>query len=220
MYSLHYHRLIRTTALAAALLAAPAWAQVPSSPVKVEAPAGTYVIDPTHASLTWKVNHLGLSNYTARFTRMDATLTFDPAAPEKTVVKATVHLTSIETDYPNKEKKDFNKVLATDAKWFNAMKFPAITFASAKVEKTGDATAKLHGDLTFLGVTKPLVMDVTYNGSMKEHPFTKSGALGFSAVGSLKRSDFGMTNGAPYVGDEVSFAIEAEFMQEKEAKAQ
>lgn len=180
---------------------------------KIEAPAGTYVLDPTHASITWKVNHLGLSNYTARFTKMDATLTFDPAHPELTTVTATIEPSSVKTDYPHPEQKDFDKELATGPEWFNAMKFPAITFHSTKVEKTGDTTAKLYGDLNFLGVTKPIVLNATYVGSMKSHPFTKMGAIGFSATGSIKRSDFGMKGGLPYVGDDVNITIEAEFGQ-------
>lgn len=181
---------------------------------KVEAPAGTYTIDPTHASLTWKVNHLGLSNYTARFTKIDATLQFDPEHPELTTVKAVVNPTSLETDYPNPQKTDFDKELSTGDKWFNAMKFPAITFTSTKVERMGDNKAKLHGDLNLLGVSKPIVLDVTYNGSMKEHPYSKSGALGFSATGTIKRSEFGMKEGIPHVGDEVAIAIEAEFFEQ------
>lgn len=204
--------MLRITSVAAltALACTSAFAEV-----KVDAPAGTYKIDPTHASLTWKVDHLGLAKYTARFTKIDATLTFDPAHPEQTAVSASIDPASVRTDFPYPEKKDFDKELATGDQWFNNAKFPAIVFTSTKVEKTGERTAKMHGDLNFLGVSKPVVLDVTYNGSMKEHPYAKAGAIGFSAVGNIKRSDFGMKNGIPHIGDDVQIAIEAEFFEQK-----
>lgn len=205
-----FARHMSTSAVCAVLLASHAVA----APLKVEAPAGNYKNDPTHTSITWKVNHLGLSHYTARFTKMDATLSIDPAHPEQASVKAVIDPASIRTDFPYPEQKDFDKELATSDQWLNDMKFPAMVFTSTKVERTGDSTAKLYGTLNLLGVNKPVVLDVTYNGSMKEHPYTKTGAIGFSATGSLKRSDFGMTNGLPFVGDEVNFAIETEFFEQ------
>lgn len=182
---------------------------------KFEAPEGLYKIDPTHASLTWKINHMGLSNYTARFTKFDASLAFRPDAIETSKLEVTIDPLSVETDYPKPEEKDFNKKISTHEELLNAGKFPDIVFTSTSVEKTGDMTGKVTGDLTMLGVTKPVTLDVTFNGSMKEHPFTKQGALGFSATGTLKRSEWGMDYGTPNVGDEVQLIIEAEFLEEK-----
>ena len=183
----------------------PAAAQLAS-----DVPAGTYKIDPTHASLTWKVSHMGMSNYTARFTKLDATLAFDPAKPETAKLTATVDPTSIRTDYPFVEKENFDKVLVESAKWFNAGVAKTITFNSTAVKMTGAKTADVTGDLTLLGVTKPVVLKVTFNGGMKEHPFTKKPAIGFSATGVVKRSEFGMGNAIPVVGDDVTLLIEAE----------
>ncbi len=176
-----------------------------------ELPAGVYSLDETHASLTWKVSHLGLSNYTARFTNFDADLTLDPAAPENSSLTATIDPMSIETDYPHVEKKDFNKKLATGEDWFNAVAHPQITFKSTALTKTSDTTGTMTGDLTFLGVTKPVTLDVTLNGAMASHPFTNQPALGFSARGSLERSDWGMEAYLPNIGNEVEIIIEAEF---------
>lgn len=175
-------------------------------------PSGFYKMDPTHASLTWKVNHMGLSNYTARFTKFDIDLMVDTQDITKSQVKATIDPTSIRTDYPNAAEKDFDKKLSQDSGWFNAEQYPEITFSSATIEKTGDNTGTLTGDLTFLGVTKPVTMDVTLNGVLGNHPFANKPAIGFSASGSIKRSDFGMGTYIPTVGDEVSFVIEAEFI--------
>ena len=93
-------------------------------------PSGIYKLDKSHASLTWKVSHLGLSNYTARFTKFDADLLFDAMTPENSKIKVTIDPTSVRTDYPNSDKKDFDKQLSTDAGWLNGKQFPEITFLS------------------------------------------------------------------------------------------
>jgi len=180
----------------------------------VDVPAGSYKLDPTHASITFKVSHLGLSNYTARFKKFDADLTFDPAKPEGSKLNVSVDPMSITTDYPFPDQKDFDNKLATDEKFFNAGAHPEITFTTTSIEMTGDKTAKVTGELAMLGVTKPVILDVTLNGAMKEHPFAKKPALGFSGTGTIKRSDFGFDHLVPMVGDEVTLLIEAEFLQE------
>jgi polyisoprenoid-binding protein YceI len=175
-------------------------------------PAGTYKMDRAHSSLTWKVNHFGLSNYTARFTRFDAILEIDPARPEKAKVLVSVDPTSVRTDYRSAEGRDFDKELGEAERWFNAKKFDQITFSSTGVERTGETTARVTGSLTMLGITKPLAIEVTLNGA-KQHPTAKVPALGFSAVAKLKRSDFNIMFMLPLVGDEVTLLIEAEFLK-------
>ena len=175
-------------------------------------PAGVYEMDPTHASLIWKVDHLGLAKYTARFTKFSSKIQFDNQDPMNSKVIADIDPRSIKTDYPNPEEKDFDKVLSEDTAWFNTKKFPSITFKSTKLEKTSENTGKLTGNLTFLGVTKPVTLDVTLNKALGNHPFANKPALGFSATGNIKRSDFGMTKYIPTVGDNVDIIIEAEFV--------
>lgn len=197
---------------ATALLATSAcFAQTPpANPVL----AGTYKVDPTHVSLTFKVSHFGLSNYTARFATVNASLTYDPADPTKSQVTASIDPTSIRTDHPVAETKiDFDKELAGD-KWFNAAKFPAVTFKSTKIEVTGERTGRMTGDLTLLGVTKPVTLDVTLNAAMDAHPMRKVPVLGFSASGAIDRTAFGLSAYAPYVGAEVKIQIEAEFLKQ------
>ncbi len=177
-----------------------------------DAPAGTYKIDPAHASVHFKVSHLGLSSYTARFIRFDATLTIDPTKPDAAKLEATVDPTSLRTDYPFADKKDFDKVLIEDAKWLNATVAKSISFKSTGIKMTGPNTADVIGEISLLGVAKPLTLKTTFNGALKEQPFAKKPAMGFSAVGTIKRSDFGMVNLIPSVGDEVQIVIEAEFL--------
>jgi polyisoprenoid-binding protein YceI len=200
-------RLILASAL---LLAAPGLAFAQMTPVQ-DMPAGVYVLDDSHTSLTWRVNHLGLSNYTARFTKMSAELTFNPANPENSKLVASVDPTSIRTDYPNAAEKDFDSVLANDKSWFNAGEFSSIKYETTKIERTGENTGKMHGTLTMLGVSKPLTLDVTFNGAYAKKPFAEVPALGFSAKGVVKRSEWGMATYVPNIGDDVEIWIETEF---------
>lgn len=177
------------------------------------AASGSYVLDKTHASLVWKVSHLGLSNYTARFTDFDATLDFNKEDPTKSKLVVTINPMSVETDYPNPQEKDFDKELATAKEWFNAGKFPKITFVSTSIEKTSEREGKVHGDLTFLGVTEPFTLDVTFNGAFAQHPYTKKSALGFSGHTIMKRSDWGFDSNIPFIGDDVEIFVEVEFGQ-------
>ena len=198
---------LTTTALSFVALGASA--QTPG-----DVPAGTYKLDPTHASVVWKVSHLGLSNYTARFGKLDATLMYDPADPTKSQLTATVDPASVKTEYPNAATKDFDKELRDDPRFFKVGQFPEIKFVSTKLEKTGEKTGKMTGDLTFMGQTKPVTLDVTFNGSFKEHPMSKKAALGFSATGTVKRSAYGMDAMIPFIGDDVTVLIETEFQRQ------
>jgi len=201
--------LMTAAVMFAALATAPAYAN--DMTAWKDMPAGIYTVDKTHASLIWKVSHAGLSNYTARFKSYDAEINFDPADITKSSVTAKIDPTTLETDYVATAEKDFNKNLITKEEWFNAGKFPEITFKSTKIEVTGENTGKIHGDLTFLGVTKPVTLDATFNGAYALQPFSKKPAMGFSATGSLNRSDFGMSTYVPMIGDKVDIIIEAEF---------
>ena len=193
---------------AMALLAGPAAAQG-------AAPAGAYAVDKTHATIQWQGLHNGLSWYTARFTAFDIQLTFDPADVTKSKVTASIDPKSIETDFlktrPAGNTTDFNTELATGDRWFNAGKFPTITFASTAVTKTGANTGKMTGNLTFLGVTKPVTLDVTYNG-FKSFPAPRKSKVGFRAVGSINKTQWGMPTGGP-IADDVKIEINAEFEQ-------
>lgn len=206
--------MTRTALMTAALMftalaTAPAYAN--DMTAWKDMPAGVYTVDKTHASLIWKVSHAGLSNYTARFKSYDAEINFDPADITKSTVTAKIDPATLETDYVATAEKDFNKNLITKEEWFNAGKFPEITFKSTKIEVTGENTGKIHGDLTFLGVTKPVTLDATFNGAYAVQPFSKKPAMGFSATGSITRSDFGLSTYVPMIGDKVDIIIEAEF---------
>ena len=190
-------------------------------------PAGTYVLDPTHTSLTWKVSHFGLSHYTARFTTISGTLVFDPEDLSASALEVTVDPASVETDYPADFKAThpdspfdtFDQEISESESYFNSQAFPAITFTSTDVTQTGPSTGTVTGDLTFRGVTLPVTLDVTYNGTVTLPWAADQPRIGFSAKGKLTRSDFGLDIMVPNLGDEVELLIETEFAKPPESDA-
>jgi polyisoprenoid-binding protein YceI len=209
-----FRAVAATKAIACVVLAAsPAIAQTAAKPAP-EPPAGQYFMDPAHTSVVFRVNHLGFSHYTARFSRVDGKLQFDPKQPAAMKVEATIDPASLELNAP---PAGFHEQLM-GKDWFEAGKFAQISFRSNNVTLTGAHTAKVTGDLTLHGVTKPVVLDVTYNGGYPPNSFDPGGArIGFSAHGVLRRSDFGIAAGIPAPGstmgvsDQVDVAIETEF---------
>jgi polyisoprenoid-binding protein YceI len=200
---------------AALLLAMPVAAQE-AAEKPTDLPAGTYHPDLGHTRLLFKVNHLGFSTFIGLFTKIEATLQFDPAAPETMQISVTIDPKTVETHYPDPAVA-FNEVLS-GPEFMNAEKFPVITYNSTKITLTGPTSADVTGDLTLLGVTKPVTLQATFNGGWAYHPMDVGGArIGFSAKGSFNRSDFGMGYGVPMPGstmgvsDRVDLEIEVEF---------
>ena len=192
------------------------------TPVAITVPAGDYVVDPTHASVTFKLQHLGLSHYALRFKTYDATVSFDPANISASKVTASIKPSDLVVGYPadyvknhpGTKFKSWEDDLANSTNFLDAAKFPAITFTSTSVEPSGERTAKVTGDLTLKGVTKPVTLDVTFSGETASHYFAKVPAVGFSATGTFKRSDFGFDYLLPaVVGDDVQVEIEGDFIQ-------
>lgn len=185
----------------------------PPAVVATEAPAGEYKLDASHTSVTFRVNHTGFSEYTGGFDTVEAHLALDPVNPEKSSLTATIDVRSL--DIPAPPQGFLNDLLGE--LWFDAAKHPKMTFVSKSVERTGADTAKVHGDLTLRGITKPARFDVKFNGGYAGMAvYDPNGRIGFSATGTIKRSDFGMTYGIPEpgskvgVGDEVVILIETE----------
>lgn len=189
--------------------------RVPPAPAAA-VPAGSYSLDKGHASLIFRVNHLGFSNYTARFKRFDARLQFDPQNLAASKVVATVDASSLETDFPDPTQVDFNALLKGD-EWLNVAKFPEMKFESRQIDVMGANTVRINGDLTMHGVTRPIMLEARFNGGYAGHPMDPNARIGFSAHGTLQRSEFGIAYGIPApgttlgVGDDVDVIIEAEF---------
>lgn len=188
-------------------------AAAPAAPDVSKLPAGAYKLDPSHATLVFKVNHLGFSNYTAQFRTFTADMTLDPAQPETAKLTATVDLNSLAIPAP---PAGFIDELLSDT-WLGASITPQMKFESTSITRTGPATADIVGNLTLKGATKPVTLHATFNGGYEGHPMDPAARIGFSAHGTLKRSDFGIDIGIPAPGstmgvfDEVTIDIETEF---------
>ena len=186
-------------------------------PAPTDVRSGVFRMDPAHTRVMFGVSHLGFAEYTAFFRRCAATLDFDPEVPAKMKLEATVDPSSVETLYPD-ASLDFNAVIA-GADFLNAKAFPEIRFVSTSVRLTAPDAAAVTGDLTLHGVTRPVTLRVRFNGGYAGHPLDPGGArIGFSATGTVFRSDFGIVLGIPEpgttigVGDAVSIRIETEFV--------
>ncbi|CAN5738506.1 YceI family protein [soil metagenome] len=200
--------MIRTALAAAAFsfIAVTGALANPASQDPAKVPAGNYVLDKRHASLLVKVPHMGgFSKFTMRFDRLDGSFAYDPATWATTKVTITADPTSINTGLP-----DFDKTIAGPS-YFDSAKYPAITFVSTKAEGA-DGKGTVSGDLTFHGVTKPVVLDVTFNG-VGPGMMGAGTRIGFSGSTHLKRSDFGVTTMSQFSGDDLDLLFEVEFVK-------
>ena len=168
-------------------------------------PSGTYAIDKSHTYVTFSYFHQGLSYPLLRATGIDGELELDNGELEKSTVSIAVDVDSIRTnlDY-------FDKELAS-RKFFHAEKYPHITFATHSYRPLNESSGELTGFVTIRDITRPIVLSVTINGAM-DHPMLKMPVIGFSASGSLRRSDFDLDRFIPMVADQVVISIEAEFL--------
>lgn len=209
--------VIAATALALAACNQPA--ETPAAPepapIAVNAPSGEYALDPHHSTVTVRAQHFGLASYTLRFNTLSGTLNFNAENPTQSTIQATVNVTSLDTPYTG--DRNFDAELQNTS-WLDSGAFPTATFTSTSVEQTGPNTARVTGDLTLRGQTHPMTFDVTYAGSHSPHPmgFPVS-SIGFSARGTIQRSQFGVNELLPSAGgvdgvsDQVEIVIEAEF---------
>lgn len=188
-------KLISAAIVAGALftLAAPAYAAKPDA----------YTFDKVHTQIFFSVSHLGFSFSTGSFTGFDGGFTFSEEKPEQSSVNVTIDASSLSLHDAKWEEH------VKSADFLNVAEHPSISFKSTKVEKTGDNTGRITGDLTLLGVTKPVTLEVVFNKAAI-HPYSKQFVAGFSATAALMRSDFGMDYGLPGIGDEVNISIEVE----------
>ncbi len=163
-----------------------------------------YQLEKTHVDLLFAINHAGFSQKHGSFRALDATLIYDADKPEGSQVKVAVKTDSLDTGFEARDRD------VKGDKFLDTAKYPEMTFASTKVTRTGEKTLKIEGNLTLHGVTRPIVLDAKLN-QLGPNPFDKRPTVGFSAVGSLKRSDFGIATYLPMIGDVVTITIDAEF---------
>lgn len=173
--------------------------------------SGNYELDPTHTSIIWSLSHVGLSNYSGRFDDVKGTLRFVADAPGESVADIRIKTSSVNTGLP-----EFDETIAFDSNYFDGKTHPEIRFLTTEFYIYEKGRSEITGDLTFRGITKPVTLDVTFNGSGKSfgHP---GDTLGFSAIGKFNRSDFGLTHLKNFgIGDEITLRIETEFNEKRD----
>lgn len=189
-------QLLRKALYAAALISA--------APITSAVAADTYTLDPAHTQVIFTINHLGFSTITGSVRDLKGTLLLDQAKPQNDQVSVTMGADSVDTGFAARDKD------LQSAMFFNSAKFPTMTFKSTHISMTSAKTADVEGDLTLLGVTRPLILKTTFNRIAQDTIGTNVYKAGFTATTTIKRSDFGMKAYVPYVGDDVQVTINFE----------
>lgn len=200
------HHALTALALATAATV-PVVAQMPTSVPGAKDPsrvkAGTYTVDSAHTQVMWRVNHLGFNDYFGIFGDVKGSLTIDPAKPAAASVDIQIPIASTATS-----SAELTAHLMKP-EFFDSAKFSTATFKSTAVAVTG-TEAKISGNLTIKGVTKPVVLNAAFSGAGLG-PMNKKETIGFHASTMIKRSDFGISYGIPFVPDEVPLEISVAF---------
>jgi polyisoprenoid-binding protein YceI len=191
-------------ALAATLLVANTAADAQSALGPDQVQSGTYAIDTKETLVRYGVIHMGFTEFWGTFPGATGTLVIDPKQIGRATLDVTVPIVTVETT-----NRELNGELFSN-EFFDGEKYRTMHFVSTDVSRTGATTAKVTGNLTIHGVTKPVVLDVTFNGA-GPNSFTKVPTIGFKAVGLVKRSDFGLGKFVPIVSDETTITISAAF---------
>jgi polyisoprenoid-binding protein YceI len=173
----------------------------------VHAQSSNWQIDPAHANAQFSVRHLSISNVSGQFNKMSGTIQLDDKDVTKSVVNATVDVSSVDT---RNEGRDND--LKSDH-FFDVAKYPTMTFVSTKIESAGPGKLKMTGNLTLHGVTKEVTFDVDGPSETITDPW-KNQRRGASATTTINRRDFGITTyPAAAIGDEVKITLDIEFIK-------
>ncbi|HWU03763.1 MAG TPA: YceI family protein [Novosphingobium sp.] len=191
---------------AAALAALPGvvQAQSPANPAPAAAQGGTYKVESSHTRVNFTVNHFGFTDWYGDFANATGTLELNPKAIGTSKVDITIPVASVSTTNAKLDEE------LKSPMFLDAAKYPEIHFVSKQVVRTGPRTARILGELSFHGVTRPVVLEASFNAG-GVNPMDKAYTLGFNATAKFKRSDFGVKTYVPVVSDEVTLRISAAF---------
>ena len=168
-----------------------------------------YTLDPTHTQVDFRWNHLGFSNPAASFDEVTGTLNWDAANPTRSSVKVTMPLSGLRSRVPLLDQH------FRSADYFDAAKYPAVTFESTRVERgTNAGEFRISGKLTVRDITRDVVLDAKLNQA-GTHPMLNAPAIGFDATTRIKRSEFGMGAFVPAVSDDIDIRITTEAVEAK-----
>lgn len=166
--------------------------------------AGSYKVESYHTQVGFSLSHFGFSHFSGSFSGATGTLEIDPAKPAASRLEVTLPVSSVATTVSK-----LTEELKGD-QWFNAAQYPTATFTSTKVTPIGKDSATIAGNLTLLGVTRPVTLTAHFVGG-GVNPLDKAYTIGFDATGTIKRSDFGVKTYVPMVGDDVQLTIAGAF---------
>ena len=178
--------------------------KVQQDPAKLK--AGQYSLDKAHASLLFKIQHLGLSTYVGRFNDFDASLEFDPNNISASKLRVLVEIDSLDINAPDLK----NDLMGRS--WFHQAAYPYAEFESTSIRSVDGNDFVFSGQLSWRGVTAPIDVTATFNGGANNILSGKY-TLGFTANASFLRSDFGMDKFVPLVGDDVKVEAYVEFLK-------
>ena len=165
-------------------------------------------LDDSHTRVGFSVNHLGFSTTMGHFNDVKGVVNYDVKAPSKTNISFTIATDSIDTNWDARDEH------LKKAEFFNVAKYPTMTFKSTSVKFINPQQAKVTGDFTMLGQTKPLTLDVTLN-KIANSPLTKEPVIGFRATGNIDRAAYGMTAFADGITTNVPIQIDGELIEKK-----
>lgn len=166
----------------------------------------TYTIDPIHSFPNFSINHLGMTHVHGRFERMTGKITLDTVAKNGSMEVKVPTETVSTGDAKRADGARSRDEHLRSADFFNSKEFPDMVFKSTKMNFSGDKPDSVEGNLTLLGVTKPVKFQVT-SFNCGPHPFTKKPMCGAYVEGTIKRTDYGMKFGVPAISDDVKIAI-------------
>lgn len=196
---------LKNTAKAIAISAALATTTMASAELPSQ-----WQLDDSHTRVGFSVNHLGFSTTMGHFNEVKGVVNYDIKAPAKTDMNFTIATDSIDTNWDARDehlKKD---------EFFNVAKYPTMTFKSTDITFKNPQQAKVTGDFTMLGQTKPLTLDVTLN-KIANSPLTKEPVVGFRATGIIDRAAYGMTAFSDGITTDVPIQIDGELVEKKAA---
>ena len=169
----------------------------------VNAYGANCVLEPVHTQILFFCDHLGFSKSQGEFLKFNGHFSFDPENPSTAKAEVSIDAASIDMDHAKWNDHMRN------SDFLDVEKYPTIEFKSVHVEAQSDKQALVHGELTMLGQTHPVILKVSHNKS-GVHPFSGNYIAGFSASTTIKRSQYGMTYGLPALGDEIEIRLEIE----------
>ncbi len=175
--------------------------------------AANYDIDPAHSSVNFQVKHLAISKVNGSFGSFTGTFSFSEGAPESWQAEATIQIASVDTG--NQDRDDHLR----NSDFFDAEQFPTMIFKSTGVKMANASEGQLMGELTMHGVTKPVTLDLEFNGTVTD-PWGNERA-GFSLSGKIKRKEWGLAynkaleSGGLVIGEDVKISLDVEGIKAK-----